>query len=70
LKNPRNSQKGWLLHLPGILRLTARAGDPVSEALKDQAAIPASIVLGEDILYAAQIDPTAACGAHGDEMAF
>ena len=42
----------------------------VSEALEDQAAIIATIVLGEDILDASQIDSTAAGGAHESEMAF
>jgi len=67
--NPRQYPKKGL-HLPGILRLAARAGDFIAEALEDQAAIPATIVLGEDILDAAQIYSTAAGGAHEKKMAF
>jgi hypothetical protein len=68
--NLRQYPKKGLLHLPGILRLAARAGDFIAEALEDQAAIPATIVLGEDILDAAQIYSTAAGGAHEKKMAF
>jgi hypothetical protein len=52
---------------PGILRLAAWAGYLIAEALEDKAAIIAMVVLGKDILDAAQIDPTAACGAHKRE---
>jgi hypothetical protein len=52
-----------------IRRLAARAGNLVAEALEDQAAIPTTIVLGKDILYAAQIHSTAAGGAHEKKIA-
>jgi len=63
----KNAREG-LTNPPGILRLAAGTGDSIAEALEDPLTVPAPIVLGKDILDAAQIDSTAACGAHEREM--
>jgi hypothetical protein len=64
-----NHPKKCLIRPLGIHGLAARAGYLIAEALEDEAAIPATIVLGKDLLDAAQIDPTAAGGAHEEKIA-
>jgi hypothetical protein len=60
----------WLLCNFGIGRLAARAGQSVAEAPEGLSAVPATIIFGEGFFYAAQVNSTAAGGAHRNKMAF